>query len=54
MNAPKYARAQIPDLCWDQKPGDVWHCTLGPAHKGDHFHAYTKKRWPNRGRVKQG
>lgn len=50
MKAPKYAR-DIPGLCWDERPGDVLHCTLGQNHAGDHFHAYTRTRWPNRARV---
>ncbi|MWA08696.1 hypothetical protein [Streptomyces sp. BA2] len=54
MNAPNYARIEIQGLCWSKKPDDVLHCTLGPAHKGDHFHAYTKTRWPNRARQPQG
>ncbi|MFF1709339.1 hypothetical protein [Streptomyces sp. NPDC058268] len=47
-------RTHIPSPCWDQKPGDVLHCTLGPKHGGDHFHAYTKSRWSNRGPARQG
>lgn len=50
MKAPKYAR-DIPGLCWDERPGDVLHCTLGQDHAGDHFHAYTRTRWPNRERA---
>lgn len=46
-------RIVIPGLCWEQKPDDVLHCTLEQDHDGDHFHAYTKTRWPNRSREKQ-
>lgn len=53
MRAPKYARGVIRGLCWDEKPGDVLHCTLEQEHGGDHFHAYTKTRWSNRSRQKQ-
>ncbi|WP_167828725.1 hypothetical protein [Streptomyces sp. MZ04] len=53
MNAPKYAQTKIRGLCWDEKPGDVLHCTLGQDHKDDHYHAYTKTRWPNLARRAQ-
>lgn len=52
MKAPKYARV-IPGLCWDERPGDVLHCTLEQGHGGDHFHAYTRTRWRNRAGQKQ-
>ncbi|MEV2250232.1 hypothetical protein AB0I94_06615 [Streptomyces sp. NPDC050147] len=53
MSTPKYARPVAGVLCWDEKPGDVLHCTLGQDHGGDHFHAYAKARRPNRTRQKQ-
>ncbi|MGW7087475.1 hypothetical protein ACWGH2_28815 [Streptomyces sp. NPDC054871] len=53
MKPPKYARIEIGGLCWDRKPGDALHCTLGQGHTGDHFHAYTRTRWSNRARQKQ-
>ena len=46
---PKYARVDIPGVCWDEKPGDVYHCTLPPGHDGDHYHAYSRTSWPQQG-----
>lgn len=39
--------SQITSPCWDEKPGDVLHCTESPGHKGDHYHCYEKAYWPN-------
>ncbi|MFG2500880.1 hypothetical protein ACGFSB_22045 [Streptomyces sp. NPDC048441] len=40
--------AALASLCWDIRHDDdtVLHCTEPAGHRGDHFHAYTRRHWP--------
>lgn len=42
-------RVALTFICWIPKPGTELRCTLAPHTTGDHFHAYTRSTWPNRG-----
>lgn len=52
MTAKPYTtpgRVAIPCYCWIRKPGTETRCTDAPHETGDHFNAYTRESWPNRG-----
>ncbi|MFD7284590.1 hypothetical protein [Streptomyces sp. NPDC059863] len=48
MSAVETLRTRIPSICWIEQPDDVLRRTEHEGHDGDHYHCYSRTRWPRR------